>query len=347
MAFANRYHILLKNILQGYKTIFIMKILSVIVPVYNVEIYLAKCLESLLKQDLSIDDYEIIVVNDGSTDNSLVISEKYSEKHSNLLVINQENKGLSGARNAGLKKAKGKYILFIDSDDYILENSLKLLIETIDKKKLDMLRFNYANVNEAYQVIPKKKNATYNISYSENILSGQDFLTEELGWACYAVQFLINRDFLLKNELHFRNGIYFEDVEWLVRALLIAKRVSSIDKEVYFYLQRQGSIVRSVDKTKQIKWYDDKLYIMSFLKEIGEKNHGRKINKWIDGFNALQVISLFVHVKTKLPEKKEEFIELLYKEKYIPLKSYRFTLKQLRDIYMINFSPRLFFSLKG
>ena len=120
-----------------------MKLLSIIVPVYNVEKYLSKCLDSLLAQDIPISDYEIIIVNDGSTDSSLVIAESYSQTNSNIRVISQLNKGLGGARNTGIRSSEGKYLFFVDSDDTIQKNTLKPLLECMESKKLQVLRFNH------------------------------------------------------------------------------------------------------------------------------------------------------------------------------------------------------------
>ena len=114
-------------------------LLSIVVPTYNVEKYIANCLDSLLDQDLSADIYEILVINDGSTDNSPKIATKYSESHDNVIVVNQENGGLSEARNKGIALAKGKYIYFIDSDDYIAKNTLGLIMETLETHDLDLL----------------------------------------------------------------------------------------------------------------------------------------------------------------------------------------------------------------
>ena len=119
--------------------------LSIIVPVYNVADYLAKCLDSLLAQDLPQNEYEIIVVNDGSTDNSGEIAQQYADKYANITLINQGNQGLSGARNTGIKCAKGDYIQFVDSDDYLEENVLGGLLKQVEKDNLDVLRFKYQN----------------------------------------------------------------------------------------------------------------------------------------------------------------------------------------------------------
>ena len=103
-------------------------ILSIIVPVYNVEKYLERCIESLIHQDIEPSDYEIIMVNDGSTDHSGIIAEQLTSKYENIILFNQRNQGLSGARNSGLKLCRGKYVMFVDSDDFLEKNSLMYLI---------------------------------------------------------------------------------------------------------------------------------------------------------------------------------------------------------------------------
>jgi glycosyltransferase involved in cell wall biosynthesis len=130
--------------------------LSIVIPVYNSSNYLDDCLGSLLDQDLNKDKYEIICVNDGSTDNSLDILKLYAEKHQNIKVINQENKGHSTARNVGLKAAKGKYVWFVDSDDFIDGNSLSTIISYMEKNDIDFLTIGLRNVlNETHYNISK------------------------------------------------------------------------------------------------------------------------------------------------------------------------------------------------
>ena len=104
--------------------------LSIIIPVYNVEKYIEVCIESLYKQNISEDEFEVILINDGSTDNSLSILQRFEIQHTNITVISQRNQGLSVTRNNGIKAAKGEYILFVDSDDLIIKNSLKTLLGT-------------------------------------------------------------------------------------------------------------------------------------------------------------------------------------------------------------------------
>ena len=122
-------------------------ILSVIVPVYNTEAYLEKCVSSLLDQDLPKEDYEIILIDDGSTDSSGSLCDVFVSAHDNIRVIHQSNRGLSAARNEGIALARGKYIQFVDSDDYLNPNVLQGIVLALESKNLDILRINYQNVN--------------------------------------------------------------------------------------------------------------------------------------------------------------------------------------------------------
>ena len=131
--------------------------LSIIVPIYNVEQYLGKCIDSLLNQDLPHKDYEIILVDDGSPDGCPAICDDYAKTHSNVRVIHRQNGGLSAARNSGIEVAQGRYVQFVDSDDYLEPNVLKTLVEKMEDDNLDILRFNYQNVNEQYEVFEPNK----------------------------------------------------------------------------------------------------------------------------------------------------------------------------------------------
>jgi glycosyltransferase involved in cell wall biosynthesis len=121
--------------------------LSIVIPIYNVEKYLAKCIESVLNQDIPTDEYEIILINDGSTDSSLQIAEKFVQMHPYIRLISQENQGLSAARNRGLDESKGEYVWFIDSDDWIQTDILKQLLLLCVFNELDMLSINRIRVS--------------------------------------------------------------------------------------------------------------------------------------------------------------------------------------------------------
>ena len=121
--------------------------LSYVVPVYNVEAYVRSCLESLYAQGLSEDEFEVVCVNDGSTDTSLQILEDFQKDHNNMTIRTIPNGGSSNARNTGVGIARGEYIFFIDSDDYIAENTVKPLLELAMEKQIDMLYFDFIRVD--------------------------------------------------------------------------------------------------------------------------------------------------------------------------------------------------------
>ena len=115
--------------------------LSIVIPVYNTEPYLEKCLGSCLKQDIDISDYEIVIVNDGTKDNAMSVAERFGDEYPNVRIISQENAGLSVARNVGLSHSEGDYVWFVDSDDYISQNSLGLVFEKISENPDVICRF--------------------------------------------------------------------------------------------------------------------------------------------------------------------------------------------------------------
>ena len=208
--------------------------LSIVVPIYKVEQYLHKCIDSLLDQDLPPDEYEIVLVDDGSPDKCAEICEEYAARFAHVKVIHRENGGLSAARNSGMAIAQGRYIQFVDSDDYLEPNVLKTLVDNMIADRLDVLRFNYQNVNENYEIFePNKTNKPF-VDYLDKPCDGLDFLSERLGFGCYVWQFMIRRELL--EGCMFQEGIYFEDTEWTPRLLLKAKKVNSTDMMTYNYL---------------------------------------------------------------------------------------------------------------
>ena len=231
--------------------------LSIIIPVYNVEPYIAKCLDSCLQQDLPADEYEIIVVNDGSPDNSVVIVKDYMQRYLNVRLVNRENGGLSAARNTGLKEAKGEYVWFVDSDDWIEPNVLKGLLDKAYKDKLDVLCFNLQ------LAFPDGHTEHYNVSSEkECVYRGSDFICK-VGMPPAAWAALYNRDFLENHALAFYEGILHEDQEFTPRAYCLAERISFVNQVVYNYYQRAGGIMKSKQcerKCKDLLTVADSLY---------------------------------------------------------------------------------------
>lgn len=213
---------------------------SLIIPVYNVELYLRQCLDSVLNQNF--DNYEVICINDGSTDGSGAILDEYSKKNDSIKVISQKNKGLSAARNAGIKAAKGDYVFFLDSDDWIEKDTLKILSESISNE--DVICFNGRRYFEDGTEEEPDKGIT------EDNLSGWDYYNKyalvpsKFHFVCVVLR-LYKREFLLNINLLFEEGIYHEDNLFTPIACYYASKVKVIPDILYVYRIRGGSITQT------------------------------------------------------------------------------------------------------
>jgi len=316
--------------------------LSIIVPVYNVEKYLQKCLNNLLLQDIPKEEYEIIVVNDGSTDNSSAIADKYVAGNQNIHLIIQENQGLGGARNTGIKHANGNYIMFVDSDDYIEEKCLSALLKRVEDNNLEILRYNHEEVNEDYNIIPKRRNAKHAVIFDEEISSGAEYLSEKMGYACYVCVYLFKTSLIKEGNFYFEKGIYFEDVEWLPKVMMKAKRVKTINKQVYYYLKRKGSITQAHDIEKKKKLLNDKFLMLNHLRELITSANDQRVAKWASGLSALIVVGILSYIEINFRNQKAELICRIKQNTSYPLSTHKFTFKQKILVFMININPALF-----
>ena len=183
---------------------------SVIIPVYNVEKYLEECLESIIDQ--SLEDIEIVCVNDGSTDNSLSILESYAELDNRIKIISQENHGLAAARNTGLKNINGDYVYFIDSDDFLELSALEELYNLAKEKSLDFVMFKLINfddeINE-YYTIPDYEMSEISNLIGENVFNFEDLEDLIFKIAVSSVNKLYNMDFINKTGASFPEGLIF------------------------------------------------------------------------------------------------------------------------------------------
>ena len=241
-----------------------MKKLSLIIPVYNVEQYVGRCLQSCLCQPhVSADDYELVIVNDGTKDNSMQVVEEITHDYNNVTIVNQHNQGLSMARNAGLKAAKGEYVWFIDSDDWIEEGCLHGIIQQLDKTEVEVLQLQYRNVysddtpcDEHYSTI-------------EGVVRGKDWLVK--GKFFVPAPFMVyRREFLLRNELTFCPGIYHEDNEFKPRVIYLANSCASYDKVAYNYFKGNAN---SITAQLKLKNGTDLFLVMNRLYHFVEQHH--------------------------------------------------------------------------
>ena len=316
--------------------------LSIIVPVYKVEQYLPKCVDSLLHQDLLPGEYEIILVDDGSPDLCGDICEEYAVRFSNIKVVHRENGGLSAARNTGVDVAQGQYIQFVDPDDYLEPNVLKALVDKMEDEGLDLIRFNYQNVNVQYEVFEPNKVSKPYVDYHDESCDGLTFLTERLGFGCYAWQFMIRNELL--EGCRFKEGIYIEDTEWTPRLLMKAQRVTSTKLMVYNYLFREGSITQSVDEEKKKKVLDDKFLLIDSMKEQMRESADKR---WFEGIIAQTVLSIIEYVSKHYNTDKKQIMRALKSKEVFPLSSYHSTKAAGRKIHLANVSPLLLCGLIG
>lgn len=238
---------------------------SFIVPVYNTEKYLKKCLDSLVKQTYK--DFEIIIVNDGSTDDSYKIIDNYKNKYNFIKVITQKNKGLSEARNSGVRKSIGVYLIFIDSDDYVEKD----LLENIDKniENVDVLRYQINKIGEhSKEYVSYGQEQFSNLSGKEafKIISSYHYV--EPAW-CYA----FSRKYWNNSKYKFKKGVYHEDFGLVPYVIYRAKSVSSINYFGYYYVIRDGSIMNNSNYDKTYKKVYDMFELYKDIKnKVSENN---------------------------------------------------------------------------
>lgn len=224
-------------------------LVSVIVPVYNTEHFLRACLDSITGQTLR--DIEIICINDGSTDASKSILAEYAQRDERIRIIDQQNMGLSEARNAGVRMAKGRYLSFVDSDDAVAPSALELCAESMERQKLDYLCFNataFGEEAESAAVAEKKNRSYFSRSLNEGkVYKGPDLYVELKGsgnfnapaWLC-----MISRALFIDAGCWFHSGILHEDEPWTFAVLMNASRCGCLNRCLYRYRIRSGSITQ-------------------------------------------------------------------------------------------------------
>lgn len=213
---------------------------SLIIPVYNVENYIEKCLSSVVNQTLQ--GIEIILVNDGSTDQSMDIVNIFENEHSNIRIINKENGGLSSARNSGLKIATGKYIAFLDSDDYIDETMLEKMYKRAVERDLDIVSCNLTKVDPDQEILGEEKNVLdYSHTYNKyDVIS--EYLLNNI--PAYAWNKMYRKSLFDKYKITYPEGKLYEDIPTTFELLFRSNRIGFIDESLYLYVQRADAITK-------------------------------------------------------------------------------------------------------
>lgn len=317
-------------------------ILSIIVPVYNVEPYLERCLLSCLRQDIPQDDYEIIVVNDGSTDGSRAVAERMAGGNGNIKVYSKENGGASSARNYGLKKASGKYVMFVDSDDYLFENVLRSLVQQCEKNHLDVLCFwtcfDYKKKTCDTEHQPFRECEIYTGEYV--LLHG---LRIDSVW-----QFLFKSELFRQLSSHFREGIACsEDVLFIMKLFPYVNRILFTHTKVYHYCIDHLSVSRINDSGKQFKMIVDQLHVIFEIREFTKDANlisSSIRDYYIRRMNSLEVSHFLAFFMQKYPWRYiNDYIKEARQLGLYPIKGKTLSVKTTMLIPVINSRPYRWF----
>ena len=261
-----------------------MKQLSIIIPIYNVEAYIRECLESVFRQGMSDDGFEVILVNDGTPDNSMTVISDIIEQHDNIIVIHQTNQGVSAARNAGLRKATGSYVYFMDPDDLLVNQSLSVLVTHACSASVDILMADYVKFDDAdsYQHLLSLEQ-----QYSETPKSAAEAFIGDLSpYECYIWRMIIRRDFLIDNQIDFK-PFWYEDTLFCQECYLKARRCIKASYTLYVYRLHAGSFTSkmSVSKLLDLNSALVALYRLKDLEGITEPCKKRLMDNIFSSFN--------------------------------------------------------------
>lgn len=312
--------------------------LTIIVPVYNTSKYLKRCIDSLLKQQNG--EMQILLINDGSTDDSEEILKEYEKNNPEIIkYCKKENAGIADTRNYGISKAEGKYIMFVDSDDYIKENLIDNLSQYMNDD-IDIVKFKLERVNEDGQVLESVNGPIFKNLTGEEAFNVLAFLDVLLDSPCV---YAFKKELFTKNNLNFKVGTEHEDFGLIPLVLLKAKSVTSIENYGYCYVQSENSITRNEDYARTLKKFNDALshydFAMKFLKE---NDLDEKTKKNVKTYYTNAII-------LKLKELKKEDLKLYIQKikerkmvKNIQVNNFKQLIKKL--ILMVNM--KLYIKLK-
>ena len=237
-------------------------LVTIVVPMYNVEKYIEKCLDSLINQTYK--NIEILVINDGSKDNSLIIAERKAKEDNRIKIISQLNQGLSAARNTGMDNAKGQYICFVDSDDFVHPDYVKLLLECIVKNNADISVCDFLYIDEKGNTWKRKdkENKIYN-----NIEALKDIFCKEQNTEVMTWNKLYKIELFKDNNIYFPVGKYHEDNFTTYKLYYYSKKVAMISDELYYYLQRNNSIMGQKFNSKRLDIFEGIEEAKAFFRE--------------------------------------------------------------------------------
>ena len=269
---------------------------SIVVPVYNVKDYLDKCLNTLVNQTMK--DIEIIIVNDGSPDDSYKIIDKYAKNYSKLIkVLNQQNQGLSDARNNGLKLATADYVMFVDSDDYLNLDAVEKAYKKITSEKADVVIFGNNVVDESGNII--------SATYPSQTIYNNELEKIIFGNMC-AWNKIYKKSLIEKSDFKFRSKVWYEDLDYSFKAFVEAQKTSFLEENLYNYLIRANSIMNSQKANRNLE-------ILDAIDEI--ISYANKHNIYKKYYNVIEYLCVYhvyicavtrvINMKIKHSQKRE------------------------------------------
>jgi len=320
-----------------------MKQLSIIVPVYNVEKYIHPCLESIFRQGLKEDTFEVIIVNDETPDRSMEMITDIIEAHQNIHVIELHHQGLSMARNHGMARATGEYIIFVDSDDLLIENVLPYLLEKAIESKTDLIVADFLEVNDKdINKIPTNTDKTFQ-TIEKN---GEELFLEDIDpHDCHVWHSLYKRDFLQQNNITFVPGIFFEDIPFTHECAIKAKNCLRIHAPMYIY--RRGN-------TLSITSHFDKQLGLDFGTAIGktwELTHRKELSPIIvaklkqDVFASFSILIFIVTHNISIPSERMEILNNI--KQVAPDMCFSNGFKQVFVNFMYKRMPYIYLALRA
>lgn len=327
---------------MGEKTLFSFLIildmkLTFIVPLYNDEEFLSICLDSILKTDLDKSDYEVIVINDGSVDGGPAIAEDYAKRYDNFRVYHQENQGLSVARNHGLREAKGDYIWFVDSDDYVDATKISPILQMLDERRIQVCKFD----SIAYKENGETEISRFSKLEANTVYTGEEVLLGKTIMGAVWNSFY-NRRFLVDNDLWFYPGIYHQDSEFSIRCATVTARQLFLHIPLYIYRYNTNSSTRSKSYERVLKSYISDVIIAHNIRTFTSKNNtlSKELRDFLSNYPTSimkgRLLMLLLHKEKYAMRLFDEVVSKSKELDEYPLKLEKRSLKNLLVISLIN-----------
>ena len=318
--------------------------LSIIVPIYNVEKYIRPCIESIFKQGLDDTDYEIIIVNDGTKDRSMEMIADIIKQHNNITVINQENQGLSVARNNGIAAAKGEYILMLDSDDLLVENSVKPILNKAIETKVDFVVADFLQMSTdeivAFQNSPLQQNEELRIVEK----TGEQLFMENVDpHQPYVWRILFRKEFIIQNHLKFYPGIYVQDKPFFYESYLKAEKCLISSRPIHIYRKHTNG----VSFCMKDKFAKDYCYAIGLMWNLSNLNTLKpRIKEKMHDYIYMTVSSLVCRLTHELKDKNKSIEIIDYLNTVAPELRFHHGTKQRLISFLLRYMPHTYIRLR-